>query len=1820
MEKSIGIKQSIEKIKDCLKMLNTKILSLSEFISEQKMVDSDTINTTMAELLKLSQVQQECQEEYLTIFPGKECSKLLCEIENQVNEYEAQMAANKLKEEAKNILVKFASIRSDIEQCQKQLDIYAQQLECIDEDNRMNLDEYKSAVAPYEDFYNAVDTDNVNEKISYSLKKSIFSSDTFLMLNVIQGKVYIDKEKEYSASDECSSMAEVTVNEEPLDQVEETGYTEPSGMIEDYEKALPTEEDEDTVSFSDEEKKAIEEVKAAGIRIGARTEYGNPSITCSENLSKVDSKTFKKDMEKFKDGNGFLLYGFDKYSLLSKKLLNNGHKINGVKLDFSPMIESLLKLGYIMKRTIGDFEPIYDITIKACNCLEVPQNRNWFNRFTSFSYSTLKNALSRKPEASDEYLANDILTEVCCIVFDECCFANDKKINIASKTTIDEFFCARKFKISSTDVFVSVAFLSDDKSMAEYVETSNKFISEFDNSIPVAVIMSDNVDECERIMSYWKLHSTKFENTRFVFYSAQEKMFFDYSEGRVIDKVDLLSNLAEQTTVLANTPEVVENPKNEEDSNIKESKVTSDIHEEIAASSSEKEINQGNSDDGVSESADEPQRIDEPKEIEKESHEDNIISFVKISDAEVLDNVYDMIINDKAYCASAYLNSLSSEKKYEYLKNILAFAMNAPDKKGFYISNIIMSYFDDTEYDFGKFANYMRVCADLRTLFYNVSKQDYGYRQMYDSIRYLDIIQDNNELSDLLFKLKEFKDEHNMGIDAVADYRIKENLVIEEKIKLCSTDAKNMYDQYIMNPIKETCALPRYMDMKKLIFKKDNDLSECLRIVSENNSDEDEFDYVRDFIHSCFIDEEMDIRSDNIRRHSVGEYVDSFWIEAGKSQRDKQKSSKLVSELRHNICGCIAKIITLICDWYYYSSMISVNGNVKGYEKDKNIIGASIINALDLCNRKIKELDDKCDIAGYKCIKAAVAEFKERLDGSYDDNGNKYYYVDFLKYGDVMLDENYLPDCSGYNVIINGFMPYERVLSNSKKADRNFIDRIDEIFYGFDSDETKNFADDYGCAKLIKAYMEYSGEAWDDEKYNIELNMADAWNEFVATYDNAIGSLELEQSYGMIDADNKEKVLELNYLQYEKAKSTHNYGFFRRLLACLENNILSEAKKREVSLSDSLNTVESEYSDDQDVQKLVLEAKEMMKIQNYTVAEDIIHRIQSNDLSYNDSVMSEDNLKEFIREYESIYRIVGDAKTNLVMAINRNTRGPRKDVKRGATLIENFPVGKNTNSEKIRTLVSYLGFKVKNVSIDKGNHPTYDSFAVELQKNANGKKENFTHPIAPFGSLALENGFRVICLFGTYDAQRLIDKFKEIGTSKHTIVLLDYSLNHPERRDLARKIKKELSDKVFIVIDRVTIYFLADHYAENKINRMLMEITMPYSSYQPYSIDSARAIPVEMFMGRKQQLEDIESPKGANIICGGRQLGKSALLRMAKSDINNNENGDRAVYVEIKECDYTKAARKISETLVDEGILDEGCECDNWNDLSRYIKKRLTNEKLPRIPYLLLLIDEADTFIESCKQVDYAPFDNLEDIQSVGVDRFKFVVAGLRNLVKFEREKATSNNSVLAHLSHKTIRPFTTAEAQELLEKPLHYLGIRFPNDKSKLVPLILANTNYFPGLIHFYCAKLIEVLKDYPGYNVNSTPSYEVNETHIKRVLADPEFNHQIKEKFEITLKLDADNYYHIIAVIMAYCSYNENNGDGYSVADIYRIAQEYCIEKIQKLGTDKLGVLMDELCELNILRKSTAGNYLFARYNFIQLLGTSEEIENLILIYSEE
>ena len=100
---------------------------------------------------------------------------------------------------------------------------------------------------------------------------------------------------------------------------------------------------------------------------------------------------------------------------------------------------------------------------------------------------------------------------------------------------------------------------------------------------------------------------------------------------------------------------------------------------------------------------------------------------------------------------------------------------------------------------------------------------------------------------------------------------------------------------------------------------------------------------------------------------------------------------------------------------------------------------------------------------------------------------------------------------------------------------------------------------------------------------------------------------------------------------------------------------------------------------------------------------------------------------------------------------------------------------------------------------------------------------------------------------------------------------------------LRKKIKASFSDKVFAVIDRVLLMFLVNNYSVQFINQILMSVMMPFSYCQPYVWDSSKVMPPEIFIGRQEELEKIESPSGVNIVYGGRQLGKSALLKKGKN-------------------------------------------------------------------------------------------------------------------------------------------------------------------------------------------------------------------------------------------------------------------------------------------------------------------------------------------------
>ena len=1178
-------------------------------------------------------------------------------------------------------------------------------------------------------------------------------------------------------------------------------------------------------------------------------------------------------------------------------------------------------------------------------------------------------------------------------------------------------------------------------------------------------------------------------------------------------------------------------------------------------------------------------------------------------------NCLEMIAGGKLYCAAAYTRVLSgSFTQFESYYKQIAFAFNDPLANCSYSSDVIFStYFSNNT----EISEYLVIAAVLRNYFSDQCRYDYSIRQLQDAVSTNRIIVENTALGQLIYALQDFKVTYHHGVDSYADYRQKDTRIIEKKIRTIKQEATALYENYVEKKAKESIPHKRLLETKRLIFSKKDDLASCLEAVKNDNRDF--LELIEEYLFKDFIKDGCMIQEENIDSKKINGLIDRKWQEAGKHILAEKKTSDLMGSLRTNVFKALQKIAVVLCN--YAESVRILSGTSEtdeniAYQRIKNTLLKHVNDALDYYLNQEKE-SSLLTTAGETVVCETLEELRKRIEGSYDEREKHYFYLDFLRNDYILLDEDYMPVLDEIYEVPN-LSVLSRIEKHFRAGGVSLEDRLQAILRG---------EDDYGSARLILAYLKaHSESVRNPELLDTDIDEALLYprRDMENKRRSFVENLELAQSYGQIDntqEDVKETLIQIMERWYDWALRTDNYGFFYKILCEINTKIKEDSQSRAVELENHLDMFIAEHPECEENTKLaeaVEKVKSRISVQNYAAAEDLLNRMIDNDLDAGNGYLNEDYLEEFLDEYAANLKDAGSASTVLHLRFS----GHNKDIRGATRLIDSWPKRNNTPPSKIKELFTALGFNIKEIT-PKPPIQGKDHFWASLNCPINGRKSNYKHPVSVFGSEAEEKGFRIISIFGKMDASRLIDTFKEIGNAMHTVVLLDFALSLADRRNLARKAKIEYTGKTFIVIDRVVAVYLARHYSETAVNRMLMAVTMPFAAYQPYVAESSKIMPQEIFMGRKNELEKIESANGINIVYGGRQLGKSALLRMAQKDINLDENGDRAVLVDIRGLNYKSAAKKISEALFDEGILLKESTTEDWDELARIIKNRLrtADEEQKAIPYLLLMMDEADTFIESCEAVDFHPFDALKDIQSIGSGRFKFVIAGLRNIVRFKKNIALSNNRVLTQLSSMTIMPFRTAEARELLEVPLSYLGFRFPDDSKTemLISTIFGTTNYFPGLLQLYCSKLIEALqKDYAGYDEQEAPPYIIREEHIKKALADSTLVKEIREKFFITLKVGDDDYYYLIALLAAYHYQNNISQDGCSAQEIRNLADSYSISKISSLTNEKITALMEEMRELNVFQQVRKGRYRFSRRSFRQMMGSVQEINEEILDYA--
>ncbi|GHV81354.1 hypothetical protein AGMMS49944_31450 [Spirochaetia bacterium] len=197
---------------------------------------------------------------------------------------------------------------------------------------------------------------------------------------------------------------------------------------------------------------------------------------------------------------------------------------------------------------------------------------------------------------------------------------------------------------------------------------------------------------------------------------------------------------------------------------------------------------------------------------------------------------------------------------------------------------------------------------------------------------------------------------------------------------------------------------------------------------------------------------------------------------------------------------------------------------------------------------------------------------------------------------------------------------------------------------------------------------------------------------------------------------------------------------------------------------------------------------------------------------------------------------------------------------------------------------------------------------------------------------------------------------------------------------------------------------------------------------------------------------------------------------VSKSLSHRPREKEYAVYINAVEKNEKDTLRVITVNLRQLGITISSSGTETWEQLCSKLRSHFESGQIKK---LMLLIDEADTFLRQAEKNRFAVLQSLLDLKSKTKNSFKFVFAGLHNVAR--SRAAIEENGLFPQMAPPLcIRPLSPSDARNLLKRPLSYLG--FKMDHLQQLELILANTNYYPGILHFFGHSLVETVSERYG------------------------------------------------------------------------------------------------------------------------------------------
>lgn len=536
-----------------------------------------------------------------------------------------------------------------------------------------------------------------------------------------------------------------------------------------------------------------------------------------------------------------------------------------------------------------------------------------------------------------------------------------------------------------------------------------------------------------------------------------------------------------------------------------------------------------------------------------------------------------------------------------------------------------------------------------------------------------------------------------------------------------------------------------------------------------------------------------------------------------------------------------------------------------------------------------------------------------------------------------------------------------------------------------------------------------------------------------------------------------------------------------------------------------------------------------------------------------------------------------------------------------------------------KRLLDFLGFNALSAKISRSGR------RVWIDVKADSISDRDRCPLPHFGSEA-RGSYRVHCIWDHPSEEDLINDVGNSAYGAASIVFYFGRMSEAKRRELARLSIR--GKRTFALLDETLLIYLCGELGSRM--PVFFRCALPFTFNEPYTTTAGLLAP-EMFFGRDYERRSIIDAKGSCFIYGGRQLGKTVLLRDIERQVHSLDSNRVAIWLDLKAkgIGYDRPVDDLWVILAGEfkriGILPAAVQVHTSPDrIIEHIRTWLAANTDGRI---LLLLDEADRFLEidGGGRGDSAPgglgeFARAARLKGLMDDterRFKVVFAGLHNV----QRTTHLENHPLAHFGEALcigplLHGMERREACQLVERPLAALGYRFQSPD--LVMRLVAQANYYPSLIQLYCSHLLQhvATRHAAAFQSNASPPYVLTSKHLDEAYDSRELQKAIRDRLLWTLELD--QRYEVLAYVIAYTFLLDRDQGmvrGFPVSQIRQDALGCWPDGFKdRVSEQSFQILLDEMVGLGVLRLSSAGFYTLRSPNVLNLMGSAEEIEGAL------